>query len=492
MPEKTPQKSKPQILLKLLENDKVQTFKGADGFMYVTFPIITKTNLHHETWKIKSARFRDWASLIYMSATGSTIGRTSLDEATDMLAAMASIKDSKEKDVFIRSGHTNGNLYIDLCNSKWEMIEIRKDGWSVLSSVNAPVKFTRGKDMKPLPCPQENGSIDDLKPFVNVKGEQWFLLVSWMMCTFNDRGSFPLLVFQGAQGSAKSTHTQLLRRLIDPHKTLIKAPFSREEDLMSAAAANWILAFDNLSGLRPAHSDALCRIATGGGIGKRAMYEDIEEFTFYGKRPVILNGIDDIATRADLADRSLVINLPMIDKKERRDEGTLWGAFDKVQGSIFGGMCDLLSESIQLREHIQLEEYPRMADFALLGESVCRALGQDDGYFMKAFNANQRYMQGLNIERSPFLSGMIALAQKEITFKGNASDILEKIRDEHTPDNEAWDKKLFPTSRKFRSWVERHKVTLLDNGVSVTEHSKNRKWTVEYADDEEASDLLGF
>ena len=45
---------------------------------------------------------------------------------------------------------------------------------------------------------------------------------------------------------------------------------------MIAATSSWVLAYDNLSGLAPAMSDALCRMATGGGLSVRELYTNSE------------------------------------------------------------------------------------------------------------------------------------------------------------------------------------------------------------------------
>jgi putative DNA primase/helicase len=44
-----------------------------------------------------------------------------------------------------------------------------------------------------------------------------------------------------------------------------------ERDLAIATGNAWVLAFDNLSGIRDWLSDALCRLATGGGFATRQL-----------------------------------------------------------------------------------------------------------------------------------------------------------------------------------------------------------------------------
>jgi hypothetical protein len=64
-------------------------------------------------------------------------------------------------------------------------------------------------------------------------------------------------------------------------------PAREERDLMIAANNGYLLAFDNLSGVSFWLSDALCRLA----------------------RPILLNGIEDVISRPDLADRAGFPNL---------------------------------------------------------------------------------------------------------------------------------------------------------------------------------------
>ena len=64
-----------------------------------------------------------------------------------------------------------------------------------------------------------------------------------------------------------------------------------------------------MSGLQPWLSDTLCRLSSGGGFSVRSLWTNNDEVLFEAARPAILNGIDDIITRPDLADRSLFVTL---------------------------------------------------------------------------------------------------------------------------------------------------------------------------------------
>ena len=60
---------------------------------------------------------------------------------------------------------------------------------------------------------------------------------------------------------------------------------------MIAATNGWCLAFDNVSVIQAWLSDALCRLATGGGFATRGLYTDDEETIIDAQRPVVLNGV---------------------------------------------------------------------------------------------------------------------------------------------------------------------------------------------------------
>jgi hypothetical protein len=71
---------------------------------------------------------------------------------------------------------------------------------------------------------------------------------------------------------------------------------------MIAANNGHLLAFDNLSGLQPVGSRA-------GQFAVRRLYTDDEEVLFRAARPIVLNGIEDVIGRADLADRAIFLTL---------------------------------------------------------------------------------------------------------------------------------------------------------------------------------------
>src|SRR5262249_10157427 len=104
--------------------------------------------------------------------------------------------------------------------------------------------------MQPLPVPEEGGALGDLRRFLNVRDEDGFILiVSWMLAALRPAGPYPVLAISGEQGSAKSTLVAILRSLIDPNISPLRALSREDRDLFIQATNGWVQAFDNVSGL---------------------------------------------------------------------------------------------------------------------------------------------------------------------------------------------------------------------------------------------------
>ena len=127
------------------------------------------------------------------------------------------------------------------------------------------------------------------------------------MAALRPRG--PLLAISGEQGSAKTVLSKMLKALVDPNVAPVRALPREQRELMIAANNGHVLAFDNLSGLPPWLSDALCRLATGGSFAVRQLYTNEDEILFQAARPLLVNGIEDVISRPDLADRSIFLTL---------------------------------------------------------------------------------------------------------------------------------------------------------------------------------------
>ena len=281
-------------------------FHTPDSIAYVDIEI----DGWRETWPVRSRGFRRWLVRIYYETTDTAPNSEAMQTALALCEARADF-DGPEREVYMRIGSASGKIYIDLANDHWQAIEISSTGWRVVDSKQVPIRFRRAPGMLALPAPAPAGDgIEILRTFLNVKADADFeLALAWLLAGMRDRGPYPVLTLTGEQGSAKTSFATLLRSLIDPNTAPLRS-FPREDrDLFIAASNGWIVGYDNVSRVPPWLSDALCRLATGGGFSTRKLYTDDEEQLFNAQRPTVLNGIEDFIDRPDLADRAVFLTL---------------------------------------------------------------------------------------------------------------------------------------------------------------------------------------
>ena len=403
------------ILIDLAQT--AELFHAPDGTGFADLDI----NGHRETWPIRAKGFRRWLARRFFEATQGAPSSEALQSALNVIEAKAHF-DAPERVVHVRVGGLDERLYLDLGDATWRAVEIDATGWRVID--NPPVRFRRAAGMQPLPVPVAGGSIEVLRSFLNVQSDNDFVLVvAWALAVLRNRGPYPVIVLSGEQGSAKSTFSAILRSLLDPNTAPLRALPREDRDLFIAASNGHVLAFDNVSGLPGWISDTLCRLATGGGFAVRQLYTDQDEVLFDAARPVILNGIEEIVTRPDLADRAVFLTLQPIPEEHRRPEQELWAAFDAERPRILGVLLDAVVEGLKRLPETRLEKLPRMADFALWA-TACETALWPAGTFWSAYCGNRdEAVEGV-IDADPIATAVRAVMATRTVWTGTASDLL--------------------------------------------------------------------
>jgi len=380
---------------------------------------------HRETWPLRSKGFRRWLARRFFEATGGAPNAEALQSALNVLDAKAHF-DAPERPVYVRIGGLEGRLYLDLGDEQWRAVEIDAAGWRLVD--RPPVRFRRAAGMLPLPIPQQGGSIDALRSFLNVRTDEDFVLVvSWILACLRDRGPYPLLVLSGEQGSAKSTFSAMVRALIDPNTAPLRALPREDRDLFIAATNGHLLTFDNVSGLPAWMSDTLCRLATGGGFAVRQLYTDQDEVLFDATRPIVLNGIEDIVTRPDLADRAIFLTLQPIPEERRKPEAELWAAFEACRSQLLGVLLDGIVEGLRRVSTTTLPGYPRMADFARWAVA-CERAWWSPGTFWAAYAGNREAAVESVLDADSVAGAVRVLMTGRDEWSGTASDLLEALQ----------------------------------------------------------------
>ncbi|MBI4498200.1 MAG: hypothetical protein HY689_09905 [Chloroflexi bacterium] len=423
-------KSQATQLVELAGAWGARPFHDPEGTAWASIP--GATGDWRETWPVRSSAFRRWMQACYFVAEGTTPSAQALQDALGVLEGLAIFPaEAREFTVHTRLAGDAGRMYFDLSNPTWQAIEVTQDGWRVKTGYTCPVKFRRTKGMLALPLPAAGGSVEELRQFVNVASDDDFkLLVAWLVAALRDRGPYPVLVLHGEQGSAKTTTARTLRSLVDPSTAPVRAEPRDGRDLMIAARNGWVVALDNLSHVAPWLSDALCRLATGGGFATRTLYSDDEETIFDAQRPVILTGIEELATRPDLLDRSIVLYLPAIPEDQRRTEAAFWRDFETARPRILGALLDAVAGALRDLPSTQLDRLPRMADFALWVTAAESALGWPRGSFLRAYAGNREGANDLALDASAIAGAVREFAAEHAAdggWSGSATELLAAL-----------------------------------------------------------------
>jgi len=434
---------------------------------YATIPI----DNHQETWPVRSQTFKRYLAMRFFDEEGKAMNSDALSAAINLIEAKA-LFEGEMHTVHVRVAKCEGNIYLDLCNELWQVIEITPHGWQVLDE--SPVHFRRSRGMLPLPQPQPGGNIEQFRGFLNVDEDTWRLIVAWLVATLRPRGPYPALALFAEQGSGKSTTGRLLRELVDPNAAPLRAEPHDGRDLMIAANNSWCLAYDNLSHVPPWLSDALCRLSTGGGFATRELYTDQDEIIFDSQRPVLLTSIEDVATRSDLLDRCLVVWLPAIPEDRRRPEAELYAAFEKVRPFILGALLDGVVTALRQLPSTKLSSLPRMADFALWVTAAESAFGWEQGTFLTAYQGNRQSANEVALEASPIARPLLELLEESESWAGTSSELLTALEGRVTDQikrQNVWPK----NGRSMSGHLKRLAPNLRAGGWQVEYHREARQ-----------------
>ena len=422
-PEESKQERKGQAtqLVELAEDLEYFHTAGSRPEAFVTLPIEN----HREHWPVRSTEFRQHLLYQFWRSYKKAPNREALQTAIGTLESRANFE-GEEHSVFVRIAGTKDTLYIDLVDAQWGVIKVTASGWNVVA--DSPVRFRRSASMAPLAEPARGGSIEELRPFVNLADvQEWRLFVGYLIGCFHPDGPYPVAVFNGEHGSAKSTACRVVRLLVDPCDAPLRTPPSSEQDLVIATRRARMLVFDNLSKIPDWLSDAICRLSTGGGLGKRMLYTDDEEWLTNAKIPVVVNGIDDLISRGDLLDRSIRFMCPTIPHEKRMSERGFWDRFTELLPRILGAIMDGLVAALANRRAVsaELSDLPRMADWAIWVTAAEAGLGWTPGTILDAYRRMLGDAVGLALEASPIVDPLLTVLQTSgEAWTGTATKLL--------------------------------------------------------------------
>jgi len=339
------------------------------------------------TMPIRSRQFKAWLANLLWLSEGKAPGTEGVYGAINVLEAKA-LFEGKKYTLYNRVAPANDGIWIDMADEQWRAILVTGEGWSIVD--NPPILFKRYSHQLPLVEPAPGGDPWRLLDFFNIDPTDMDTRLT-LLCTaitfLIPLIPHPIPILYGIQGSGKTWVFKLLRQLLDPSCIDVLALPRDERERVQQLDHHWLAFYDNVTNIPWWMSDTLCRAATGGGFTKRELYTNDDDVIYNFKRCVGLNGINIVAQRGDLLDRSLLVGLQNIPKEKRRTEEELLRDFEACKAEIFGGFLDTLVKAIQIYPSVNPKGLFRMADFTRWGCAIAIALGKTEKDFIDAYEA---------------------------------------------------------------------------------------------------------
>ncbi len=363
----------------------------------------------------------NWLRNLMWDREGISVGGEALKTAAGTLGAFA-VRGGMVRELHTRSAFHEGAVYYWL--GKGRVVRIDRDGWD--TDENPPVVFRTVPNLKPLPDPEPGGSLDQLEELVNLKTDRDRRLLKVYAATLAlSHVSRPILQTTGVMGSGKTTASRVIKRTFDP--TAPETVRIDPRDFLQKASHCYIAMLDNQNSLPEWAVDTLCRMVTGEGDSKRALYTDDEDVIYEMRRVVLLNGINPPTDRGDAQDRTLPVELDRIPDRERRSEEELWEAFDAGHGRLLGAAFDALAGAIRARETLNLYKRPRLADWGEYAAGVYEALGWGADLFLEDWDGVVRVQNQATVDGSPVAQVIVAFMENRGDYEGVASDLHKKL-----------------------------------------------------------------
>lgn len=392
---------------------------------------------HFETKNIKSEDFVYHIMGLYVKMLGEVAQKDVIKSIIDTMPHFLIESNKLPKiELSTRVGRTLGQspnvnlnkIYYDLCNSEWDICEIDENGWK-LRKQNFPL-FRRNNGQNEQPIPINDNCFDEIFKFVNITGDNQILFAVTLISYFIPDIAHPILMFSGKPGVSKTTTHTIVKSLVDPTVVMGQSLPKEGKNLLIQWKSQYVLFYDNISAINSSISDILCRGVTGEGTSDRKLYTDNDEVYYNLRRCFLINGIGQVGTKPDLMQRTVLVELDPITKEQRKSEKEIFDSFNKLKPNLLGSIFNIVSKAITIKDTIQLENTPRLADFAIWGEAISRAIGFKENQFLQLLLERQDKQETETADFDSLFNALESLiSTADFSFiEGSARSIFNQIK----------------------------------------------------------------
>lgn len=398
-------------------------FNDGDGNAYATLPHLGKSI----AVRLGSSAFGMWLRHLAHTVLEKPVSSGPLKEAVATLEAFA-LFDGSTIPVYVRIAGDDQRVVIDTGQKNGSVVNIDRDGWKV--GVEVAYRFVRGAGFGTLPLPQNGGALAALQAFLGLDEQNYRLLIAFLVNALKPAGPYFVLLVEGEQGSGKSFFCEVVKRIVDPNQAMRLRLPDKPQDLMIQAKEYRLLSFDNASGMSAEMSDALCSLATGGGLAVRKLYSDGELYVMSYSRPFVINGIGGYANRPDLMERAIPIRLAPMPEGGRKTEAELMAEFDQMLPGVLGALYEAAAHALRTFDETEPPRHLRMADAARWIKAAEGGMGEQPGAVIDAIAVAQNEFVVDRVNDDPLVVALRRIVGP-LPFEDYIGELFVKIIEQH-------------------------------------------------------------
>jgi hypothetical protein len=387
---------------------------------------------------VRSRMFKSTVLSMIAEEMGKLIGTDTMNMLCNFLEAECQTHERRE--LALRYAYRPFNdgtprICVDMCDGN--MLSISREGVSV-EDILFPL-FRRFPSsivfsVRKIEEGERRKVINQLLDLWNLGEGDRCLLTGFIGASMVPNIPHAILFLVGHQGSAKTTLTQTIRQIIDPSMIdSIPVPKS-EDDLMIVLAHNYLTPLDNVNHMRDEYVDVMCRAATGTSAVKRELYTDQDEVILNVKHVIVINSTNDVSLRGDYIDRLLRIELRRVPESRRKTEeemrATIAPLLPQVRWAFLSALSEAMRHVDSVKRELMQRGLPRMADFVVWGEAICRALLFEPFEFYNLFKDRASDTQRLAVEADEIAQLIVKLVSvsKNGEWEGSPTELLAFIK----------------------------------------------------------------
>jgi hypothetical protein len=428
---------------------------------------------HYEVWPVGSSSFKLWLVKSFYDANNKkALGQNVLSTALQVIAGRARF-DNEKIPLHTRAAFLGDAVWYDLADDEWRAVKITAEGWSVMNE--PPILFKRQQHQASQVEPTTGGDVRGILRFFNIADkDQKMLFLVLLISYFIPGFPHPIAYVFGPQGSAKSTLSKILRKLVDPSRTEVLNMPKDNQELAQVLSHHYLNFFDNVSHISSSVADLLCRAVTGSGFSKRQLYTDDEDIIYTVQANIGINGINLASNKPDLLERSILFELPRVEKGGRRQERELLTEFENERPVILGAIFDAIAKALALKPAITESELPRMADFALWGCAIAEAIGYEREVFLKAYFSNIDSQNDEVLSEHPEATLLLSFMEGQDEWSGSSSSLLSIIKGKASEMDIA-EAELPKSANALSRKLNTLKTNLEEVGIRITRNKGTRR-----------------